>query len=504
MPISPMYVQPLSFQQANPGLMGAQMGSDLVSSAFQNQIRNLQAQQMAMQNQVLPQTLQEQLQRLQLGNQAQGITNQYLPQTLQSENTLRGAQAGLMGTESQKNQFQINNPWTMMNGIPGQIGGLGYLVQHNPNMFNATPNAAGAQVTSGASSTGQILPPSPATQGGLAALNSPNATLPQPNVPVMMQGVSGGGEGDPAIQSPAPGGLAPGVAQPQTQPQAGQLFGGNGFANQLVNSMMAQMQLPAARAAYYNQKVTGASYLDAPPDTKRYLIAQATAFGINPDQAARDFIAGKSLGQMAQDKGFGSEQGQWPTPDFMPTVATLSRNQMRQTAVSELTSVEPFINGALGQYSQTIGSYSPSQVIDSFNSLNNNTPEGQAKKDKLSDFLAATVVVPEYNAIRARAMGVQNIGVEAMQNIGKASMNNFNKFQSLVPSDVYMAAQTKANNLIRQMNSAATKASLVPFQQQQNSSQMPNAQTLTNAVAPQMKVINGTTYHNINGQWYQQ
>lgn len=81
------YFQPESFQQANPLLAGLQAGENLYSTG-----QNIYAQ--GVRNQYLPQTLQQQLQQMQLANAANQIKNQYLAPQLQANIGLTQAQTG--------------------------------------------------------------------------------------------------------------------------------------------------------------------------------------------------------------------------------------------------------------------------------------------------------------------------------------------------------------------------------------------------------------------------
>jgi hypothetical protein len=110
MAIPALNFQPESFQQANPFLSGVQAGQDIYKNFVQNQY--------------MPQTLQEQLQKMQLGNTAQGIQNQYLPQNLQSQIAARNAQTGLTQQQTQNAQ-----DFPVQQGVAGQMAYLDYIAR---------------------------------------------------------------------------------------------------------------------------------------------------------------------------------------------------------------------------------------------------------------------------------------------------------------------------------------------------------------------------------------
>lgn len=458
------------------------MGAGLeAGNRFSKQLQDLYAG--SVKNRYLPDVLKQNLIASQLNNRINQVKANYAEPTAQQE--LMKQQLANQWFSPEK-QSEVNYRNALTSAVPSEIGQreaetkkTNYLTD-NPAFMATTPLS-------------QLL----ALQNALK--NNPGL-------------LSGGGNNQPSSQAPAAGSnvqlpngsVAPVLPGPRANITDAQVSASppTTGANNIYNSLLNQITGSGARAAEANQRVTGAPYLFAPPDSRRTMVGQAAAFGISPDDATDAFVnKGKRLADLAEEKGFGRDPSKWPEPSYNPTIATLSRNQQRQAAVAELNAVEPFINSSLGQYSQTIHGFSPKQVLDSFESLHGNTPNVNQKKEKLSDFLAASIVVPEYNAIRGRAMGLQNMGVEALRSIGGASMNDFKKFQSLVPPDVYMQAQTKANNLIKKMSSAANKAVKVKYGQE--STPQENQFQSQNSESPITKILHGKTYTKINGVWHE-
>lgn len=126
----------LNFQQANPGLQGAQAGMGLMQQGMQTAYLPQQLQQQLLQKQIANQLSQIQLQyapqmtqadlaykqaqtpNLQAQTQGQEITNQYLPQSLQSDIALKQAQA-------------LATPYTAMGTYYGGIGRMGMANYYN-------------------------------------------------------------------------------------------------------------------------------------------------------------------------------------------------------------------------------------------------------------------------------------------------------------------------------------------------------------------------------------
>lgn len=104
--------------------------------------QDLQNQQRQIQNQYLPQQMQDRNALMQ-GQVAQtNITNQYLPQTLAAQNALRAAQAKL-------SNFNISNPLLMeaskLPGVAGQQLALQALKTYNPDAYAAALKQQGIQ-----------------------------------------------------------------------------------------------------------------------------------------------------------------------------------------------------------------------------------------------------------------------------------------------------------------------------------------------------------------------
>jgi hypothetical protein len=475
MPIQPMYFQPLSFQQANPLGAGMQQGSEIASNMFSNQLKRLQAQQMGIQNQVLPQSLQAQLQQLQ-------TNNQYLPQTLQSDIGLKNAQAGLMGTEAGKNQFYLNNPALMLPGMAGQVAGAymlpGMMPQTSPPPVNI--NQQTAPQASG-------IPADIARPQQVPSQMPANLPISNGNYPTLPGGLTPQQGNNIANQLNA----ATGTPAPQST--------GNPLVDQMMRMMFLPQQKDMAQMQYYASRAS--AYNNLTPDQKNQVLAQANAFGYDQTQAGQLLQSGKTLTDLATDKGFDANQGAWPDPIYAPTSAGRSLINRRQSSLAELNTLGPQLTQALAPYSQRIANYSPSQIADA---ISGDNPDQQAR------FLAAKALMPEYSALRLKVMQGQ-VGIEAIKEVQNASMGNIKSFQSLVTPEVYTKANQYMDQWLNQATGAANKVS--------STGRMPDAQTLTNSLSGANAVgtpsqggapasitasLGGKNYVKINGSWYQQ
>jgi hypothetical protein len=454
MPVQPMYFQPLSFQQANPILSGMQAASQIYGNDMQAQGRNLLNQQLAAQLPYAGQLAQADLAYKQAQTpfiQAQtGLVGEQT-KAIPSEIQERLAQAGLLGSETAKNKFMLNNPGLMMPGMAGQLAAIQWMQQNNPAAFNALNGGQQTSTQTAAPDTSSTIP---------SALRLPNAAQVSSVLPTQQPTAS--------MQSPA--------AAPVQSPA-------NNLANTLMQSVTAPIQEQIARSNYYNKMTT--AYANLPPDAKNQVLAQATSFGYTPDQAAAMFIKGASLSDLAKEKGFDQDPNSWPAPDYAPTAANRTLYQRRNSSLAELNQLNPVLTQALAPYSQRVAGYSPAQIADA---ISNSDPDQQAK------FLAAKALTPEMSALRLKVMQGQ-VGIEAIRELQNASMGNIKSFQSLVNPDVYTKANQYMDQWLGQATGAANKVittGKAPIGNDQSS------------MAQQTKVLNGVTYHNVNGQWYQE
>ncbi len=108
MPISPMYFQPLSPQQANPMLYGLQQGGQIAGGNLDNQMKALQNALASAQLPYAGQSAQADLQSKQIGNQLSQNTLNYAPQMSQAELKDKLMQAMLMQAQTGQSGAQTN------------------------------------------------------------------------------------------------------------------------------------------------------------------------------------------------------------------------------------------------------------------------------------------------------------------------------------------------------------------------------------------------------------
>lgn len=418
---------------------GAKSMEELLARAANTRQTNIQ-------NQYLPQNLEQQLLQAQLGNQKSqaespywgpqaqanlGVTQAQVPY-LNAQTGLMGQQSkyygqeanarmGLQNAQAQQIDYYMKHPGMLAGGNMGQLDALLQMMKTNPGMLGGNNQQPGQQPQSGSFSS---MP----NAAGNGAPNSPPSNL----------------------------------------------------SNDIQSSLLAQFKAPVANLNRTQQLTEGASYLNAPKSEQNYMTAQARAFGIDPSEAiSKYFLKGKGLADIAQEKGFGNNPALWPEASYSATTASLTNAQKRQSAVSELASVDDFINRATGPYAQRIGGWSPSQVIDQAKTLYGSS-QNPADKRKMAEFVAATMITPDLNIIRARAMGMNTIGIESLNKIAQTSHNQWKISQALLDPEVYQMANQIANHHIQNMAKAANRPIFSPNRGQGNNEVQGNFQTQNN------------------------
>lgn len=436
----------ISFDEANPLLMGMARGQNLAQNFMQfpqdlqhkilaNKIAEAQAQYaMPMQQQKL------------IGLQQ---ANQYNPRLWESEIGLRGAQTGKLGKETswydREAQARLNSANAEQAFQKAQTNKINYLLQH--------PGFMGGDETK--------------SLEALRSMGLVNNNYQQPN---QKSEISSGGftsyPGNQQSQQYAhPQDIAKavinqrqnmGISESQTMP-SNSGFNVNNLVTALINKPMTDLQYKQTLNKVMQQNLAGKAYNSMPSVEKEYAISQARAFGYTGEQASKLFNQGYDLASMAQSKGYdGGNPSSWPVARGAPTTAIQTRIQRANSTLAGLDAVEPEIAAAYAPYAQRFNGVSPSLIKDMM------TGENQ---DKQAEAFAAYALYPEINALRINAQG-GNVGHGAIQHMAGAAFSKFNTLGLSPNSYVYQKAMKRMNELIKKMNRAENSA---VYKQTQNS-----------------------------------
>lgn len=240
-----------------------------------------------------------------------------------------------------------------------------------------------------------------------------------------------------------------------------------------------------ATTEYMQKRANSYAYSTAPVDTKSYMIAQAAGMGLNPDKAVNAFTEGKTIADLAKEKGFDPDN--LPEPDYAPTRGNIQKLNERKAALAEMKHLSDFVSEGLGPYSENIMGYSPAQIIDQIKGMN---------KDKQIKFLAARGIVPELTNMRLMTAGAKNTvhGIKAMQD---KSLLNIKAFQSGVDPEVWKGAQKLMDKELER----ALKASMSQYKLKTKKER--EAEQNNQESKEETQELNGKTYKKINGEWHE-
>ncbi len=173
---------------------------------------------------------------------------------------------------------------------------------------------------------------------------------------------------------------------------------------------------------------SGTGFDKLPVDEKKRAVGLTTAMGIDPVEGTQLLRSGKSLEQIAKDKG-------QELSDLVPVYPLGTENvkqlQRRSGYVAELKNLEQKVAKPLSKYPAKIRGYSLEQIADS---LDNKNPE------EMGQVLAARALSPEIAALRLKVAG-GNIGIEAINELTNKSMGQMNIIEGLVDTPTYLATQ---------------------------------------------------------------
>jgi hypothetical protein len=446
MPIQFPDFQRISFDEANPMLVGAERGQKFTQSAMQFP-QDLKAKMLA--NEIA------QVQAKYAEPMAQGNltslnqANQWNPKIWGSEINLRGAQAGQAGAETNKINYMLKNPGLLGGDITKSLEALRLMHLVNDQYQSNQPPAQSqtAPVQMPQAPQPQQAPMPSALQNAIGQQQFPNTPTQPP------QNFMGGN--NPATAPIAPNPLSSALQQGQPPRQNG--FDINGMVQALINKPATDNNYKQVLTATMQQNLQSKPYQQMPSVEKEFAISQARAFGYTGDEANRYLSKGATLKDMAAAKGLDpNDPSSWPMAKGAPTTAIQTRIQRGNSTLAALNAVEPEIAASYNQYAPRFKNVSPKLIADMVSGEN---PDQQA------DALAAYALYPELSALRINAMG-GNVGEGAIQHMADAAFQRLNTLGISPNSEVYQKVQKRVSQLINKMNHAENKSI---FGQQQQS-----------------------------------
>ena len=187
-----------------------------------------------------------------------------------------------------------------------------------------------------------------------------------------------------------------------------------------------------------------------PLNIRRDLIAAARGIGYDEAEATQAFASGKSLEQLAADKGISSGDISKYQRIYGPSPQSINQAQQRTAADKELDFLgqkfvewtEPYVTVG------TIGNYSPTQLVDMIKGEN---------KDKQAKFLAASVIYPDLAMLRLR-LGMGESGITAVEEMKKASLGQIKVFEKGIDREIFTKMNGYVNDALGEAAALANQA----------------------------------------------
>lgn len=413
----------ITFQGANPFLVGRAASDDSLEKAIANQLAGVKARyaQPMAQNDLLAKELQNQLEGIKAKyaepNAQQELKklqqyNQYYAPNIQSEIGLRGAQAGHYGELSKNLQFDRQNP--LLSAPDTKT--LGALL--------ADPRFR------------------PVVENYLKSQGQQGMQMPQQQ----------GTERDPN-QLPSPLGAA------QEQQNPGQ-----------QNNQTTAEKLVSQYLDHQGQKQGGIREWDRQPaPIKNAELAQARAFGFNDTEGVKLLREGHDLADLAQMKGYSLDGTDWPQSIFNPAAQTIARQQRSNIAQAGIEELEPRIAKKLEPYAKKWNGVSLVQLHQSLG----------GKNDKeIGEAIGAAAVSHELSALRLTSGGITP-GIGALKKSLEASHTDLKTPGLTLTPKQFEHAQQFISDAVRDLNKAENKAAFGQRGQAKSQSQKKDPSMMT-------------------------
>lgn len=443
--------QRISFDEANPMLVGAERGQKFMQNAIQFP-QDMQAKILA--NQIAQVQAKYADPMAKEGLTAAQQQNQWNPKIWASGIGLQGAQATNLGAETDKTRYMLQHP--------GFLGGdetksmealrqMGLVNEHYQQIIQ--PQAQQQQPPMQQPSMQQTPMQPPQQQQPQVGMGGFTPIAGNPQAEQMAQRQQTVAQASQIAQAIQKQQQAMNIPQSQVNTGQGtpngQGFNVNSLVQALIQKPMTDLQYKQTLTKVMNQNLMGKPFTSMPTVEKEYAISQARGMGYTGEQASKMFNQGYDLSSMAQAKGYDPDNpSSWPTAKGAPTTAIQTRIQRANSTLAALDAVEPILASSTAYYSPRLANISPKLMQDMVTGEN---------PDKQSDAFAAYALYPEIQALRINAQG-GNVGEGAIQHMADASYSRLNTLGISPNSYVYQQTMKKVQQLIKKMNHAENTA----------------------------------------------
>ena len=231
------------------------------------------------------------------------------------------------------------------------------------------------------------------------------------------------------------------------------------------------------------QIMTAEAYNRMPAPVKAQQQALAAGLGLDPVEAAKNFEAGKTVSDLAKERGVDPKS---IVPVYPMNTENIKQLQIRSSLVSELGQLDKDLTDIQGKYSRKFLGYSPKEI---WGALKDDNP------DEAGMILAARNVQPDLALVRAK-IGINGaIGIEALKEMQSKALGNMKIFEPLV-SPKARAAMDKYTNEIINRAFAAYSSKMQSYSQIQGApgQQAPPNDMMSNALSNNQPSNQGSNF----------
>lgn len=208
-------------------------------------------------------------------------------------------------------------------------------------------------------------------------------------------------------------------------------------AYQLVKSMLEgqnkqRQSMQDSREMY----ARGRGFAMLPAAEKSRMVGLGVGMGMDPSEVTKELLSGKTLTQMAQEKGINLAEVQERRALSSGTVA---KTRSRQAFIKEIVNLEKNVQGPIESMGRKFMGYSTNQVISA---IKNKNPDEQGK------MLAARALQPELATLRLAA-GQGKAGIQAVMEMKRAALGNSKVFESTISPKARTAMSNYLNKWLQ-------------------------------------------------------
>ena len=195
-------------------------------------------------------------------------------------------------------------------------------------------------------------------------------------------------------------------------------------------SYEANLEHNRATSDRQRQLISSGMFRSLPSSEKERVVSYAVGMGYTPDSAAKELSTGKTLQDLADQKGINLSD---VNPNYALTTPVITAMTNRTAFVKEIQNLESKIIEPLSKTFPRYAQYSIPQIVSA---ISNKNPDEQGK------ILAARAMQPELAAFRIKAAAPNaQVGIQAIDELQDKALGNLKIIEATVSPETYRAMQ---------------------------------------------------------------